>query len=194
MYRFRIAYMTMVLLVIIITNYALFSPNWRNLALSDSYDSLDFNGNTTMSNDTILITRISNESKLFIPRQMGILRNRCSYDDVNDQFMDYMALFDENDMISGNIYNTFEQRNNSDHFCFLWSSEKPISDTIVMVLLIATSLLDFVALIMPLIDYDVQQMCKMSSVTILFQFNLIPTISLTTAVILYAYSNKQAVG
>ncbi|KAL3991123.1 putative integral membrane protein [Acanthocheilonema viteae] len=190
MHQFQIAYTSVMLLVVIITNYALFSPNWRNLALSDSYESSAkdrIKGNIAM-NDTM-----SNETKLVIPRQMGVLRNRCSYnDDMNDQFADDMTMFAENDMNSI-IYNTFEQLNNSDHFCSLWSSEKPISDTIVMVLLIGISLLDFVALITTLIDYDIQYIFKMSFVSFLFQLNLIPTILLTTVVVLYAYCNKQAV-
>lgn len=63
-----------------------------------------------------------------------------------------------------------------------------------MILIIATSFFDFVALIIALIDYDVQYICKMSPITFLFQLNLILALFLTTAIILYAYCNGQAVG
>uniref|UniRef100_A0A8R1TQ49 Uncharacterized protein n=1 Tax=Onchocerca volvulus TaxID=6282 RepID=A0A8R1TQ49_ONCVO len=59
-----------------------------------------------------------------------------------------------NNTISDNIYNSFKQLNESDHFCSLWSSEKPISDSIVMILITVISILDFAALIIVMIDYD----------------------------------------
>ncbi|EJW74414.1 hypothetical protein WUBG_14679 [Wuchereria bancrofti] len=160
-----------------------------------------------MDNVTINVPRFSNEPKLAIPRRMGILRNRCSYDDdKNDP--NEITLSAENDMINSNwsveveliennsipqnIYNSFKQLNNSNQFCSLWYSEKPISDTVVMVLIIFISLLDFVALIIALIDYDLQLMCKMSPVAFLLQLNLILALFLTTAIALYAYQNKEA--
>ncbi|VDN86238.1 unnamed protein product, partial [Brugia pahangi] len=150
---------------------------------------------------------------------MGILRNRCSNDDNDNDDNDdddgdkndsnEITLSDENDMInsnwsiemdlienysiSKNIYkSSFKQLNNTNQFCSLWYSEKPISDTIVMVLIIFISLLDFVALIIALIDYDLQLMCKMSPVASLLQLNLILAFFLTTAIALYAYQNKEA--
>lgn len=103
-----------------------------------------------MNNETIFVPRISNKPKLVIPRQMGILRNRCSYHDdmneeefmdditMNEQFVDDMAMSGENDMIKinwtmetklnennsipGNIYNSFKQLDDAGHFCSLWSS------------------------------------------------------------------------
>uniref|UniRef100_A0A0R3S670 G_PROTEIN_RECEP_F1_2 domain-containing protein n=1 Tax=Elaeophora elaphi TaxID=1147741 RepID=A0A0R3S670_9BILA len=122
---------------------------------------------------------------------MGILRNRCSYIyDSSEEFMDEVALAD---LISGHLDNT-EELNDANHFCSLWSSEKPISDTIVMFLLMVISLLDLVVLITLLIEYDVQRTCKISPFTFLFQLNLILAILLTIAIVLYACFNRQAVG
>uniref|UniRef100_A0AAF5Q6R5 Uncharacterized protein n=1 Tax=Wuchereria bancrofti TaxID=6293 RepID=A0AAF5Q6R5_WUCBA len=217
MRQFRIAYTATLSLIIIVINYALFSPNWRDLIFSDSYYLINPYHNETikesiaieMDNVTINVPRFSNEPKLAIPRRMGILRNRCSYDDdKNDP--NEITLSAENDMINSNwsveveliennsipqnIYNSFKQLNNSNQFCSLWYSEKPISDTVVMVLIIFISLLDFVALIIALIDYDLQLMCKMSPVAFLLQLNLILALFLTTAIALYAYQNKEALG
>ncbi|EFO17835.1 hypothetical protein LOAG_10663, partial [Loa loa] len=217
MYRFRIAYTTMLILIVIMINYALFSPNWRNLVLSDNYDLIDTNDNNTitnsvtmrMNNDAINIPRFSNEPKLIIPRQMGILRNRCSYKiDTDDQFTVDDIMLDENDMIKANwsmemelndnnsipinTCNPFMQMNNTNEFCLIWSL-RPISDNIVMILILSTSLLDLLALVTPLIYYDGQHIGRMPSVTFLFQINLILALSLTTAIILYACCNGQAI-
>uniref|UniRef100_A0A2K6VSY0 Uncharacterized protein n=1 Tax=Onchocerca volvulus TaxID=6282 RepID=A0A2K6VSY0_ONCVO len=216
MYEFQLVYAAMKLLIIIITNYALFSPNWRNLILSDNYDllnSVDNNtimGNKRLKNDVRFVPSISNKSKLVIPRRMGILRHRCSYnDDMNDQFIDNTILPDGSDMtelnwkkeielngnntISDNIHNSFMQLNESDHFCSLWSTEKPISDSIVMIIIIATSILDIVALIIVTNDDDIQDLFKVSPMTFILEFNLTLTVFFTIAIFLYAYCNKYAI-
>ncbi|KAK6113765.1 putative integral membrane protein [Brugia pahangi] len=194
MRQFRIAYTATLLLIIIVINYALFSPNWRDLIFSDSYYLINPYDNETikesvameMANVTINVAKFLNEPKLVIPRRMD------ENDMINSNWSMEMDLI-ENYSISKNIYNSsFKQLNNTNQFCSLWYSEKPISDTIVMVLIIFISLLDFVALIIALIDYDLQLMCKMSPVASLLQLNLILAFFLTTAIALYAYQNKEA--
>nr|CDQ03335.1 Bm8539 [Brugia malayi] len=121
MRQFRIAYTATLLLIIIVINYALFSPNWRDLIFSDSYYLINPYDNETikesvameMANVTINVAKFLNEPKLVMPRRMGILRNRCSNDDNDNDNDDdgddgdkndsnEITLSAENDMINSN--------------------------------------------------------------------------------------------
>uniref|UniRef100_A0A915PLV6 Uncharacterized protein n=1 Tax=Setaria digitata TaxID=48799 RepID=A0A915PLV6_9BILA len=165
--------------------------------------------NRAYDNDTASFPRFLQHQKLDIPRQMGILRNRCTYSNsTNYRFIYNSSLITKRDTrnlnssaksemtknssVSDEISRSSMELNGTNDFCSFWSTEGPISDTIVLILVILASLIDFIALTVVLLVDDLREICKMSPVAFLFQLTLILAFFITVAVILYASCNVNA--